>query len=331
MDEEQSQTRRPAKRKTGEQSPITITPAHLPRLSPPASTDDALDEGYTDLPRNNSSIRRYSNPQNPQNPQNPRTAGIAPMNTPPMRRQTGPRNSDNREPGRQTGPRNSNAYETDRQGGSKETNAGRQTGSRANSPSYAAGRQTTRNIPSSQTRDYPRTQNKSRNAAPGKTRDLPELPRKRVHWFLPVGIGMLAMLALWLLGTNIVGWGTQVYNDFHYGNPRTYQVDAVVGHNHDSKAHPSHFIAMNLNRQAVVIEVMAGDPQKAITYVVPGTIAGDGGDRVPVTVEFRDVTHDHLVDMIVHIHLPSQDQISIFINDGTKFRPSTSTDKIYLS
>ncbi len=141
---------------------------------------------------------------------------------------------------------------------------------------------------------------------------------------------MLAMLALWLVGSNIVSWGTQVYNDAHYGYPRTYQTDAVVGHNHDSAAHPSHFIAINLNRQAVVIEMMAGDPQKAITYIAPVVIAGPGGDRAPITVEFRDVTGDNLKDMILHIHLPSQDQISIFINDGTKFRPSNNTDKIHL-
>jgi len=140
---------------------------------------------------------------------------------------------------------------------------------------------------------------------------------------------MIAMLALWLLGSNLVAWGTQTYNNIHYGYPRTFQIDAVVGHN-DSKSHPSHFIAINLNRQAIVIEMMGGDPQKAITYVAPVVIAGQNGDLAPITVEFRDVTGDNRPDMILHIHLPTQDQISIFVNDGTKFRPSNNSDKIHL-
>jgi hypothetical protein len=140
---------------------------------------------------------------------------------------------------------------------------------------------------------------------------------------------MMAMLALWLLGSNLVSWGTQTYNDIHYGYPRTFQIDAVVGHT-DSKSHPSHFIALNLNRQAIVIEMMGGDPQKAITYVAPVVIAGPNGDRAPITVEFRDVTGDNRPDMILHIHLPTQDQISIFVNDGSKFRPSNNNDKIHL-
>jgi hypothetical protein len=141
---------------------------------------------------------------------------------------------------------------------------------------------------------------------------------------------MLAMLALWLIGSNVVSWGSQFYNDMKYGYPRTYQTDAVVGHNNDSLSHPSHFIAINMNRQAIVIEMMAGDPQKAITYIAPVVITGVGGDRAPITVEFRDVTNDNKPDMILHIHLPTQDQISVFINDGTKFRPSTSSDKIHI-
>lgn len=154
-------------------------------------------------------------------------------------------------------------------------------------------------------------------------------PNKRVHWLLPLGVGMVAMLVLWVLGSSILAWGLQRYNDVVYGNPRTYQTNAVVGHN-DSKAHPSHFIAMNWNHQAVVIEFMGGDPSKTVNYVAPVYIAEDSSNPAPVTVEFRDLNHDGKPDMIVHIHLPSQDQVSVFINDNGKFRPSNGTDKISL-
>jgi hypothetical protein len=153
--------------------------------------------------------------------------------------------------------------------------------------------------------------------------------QKNVHWLLPLGVGMLAMLALWLIGSTCLAWGIQRYNDVIYGNPRTFHTDAVVGHG-DSPEHPSHFIAVNLNRQAIVIEFKAGDPAKSVSYVAPVYIAGEGGDLAPVTVEFKDVNDDKRTDMIIHIHLPSQDQLSVFINDGKGFRPVTSNDKIHL-
>lgn len=139
---------------------------------------------------------------------------------------------------------------------------------------------------------------------------------------------MLAALVLWLLGSSVVNWGQRVYNDWHYGYPRTFQTDAVVGHNKDSAAHPSHFIAVNLNRQVIVMEIPAGDPSKSISYVAPIYISGSGGDLAPVTLEFRDVNGDHKPDMIIHVWLPGQNQVFVFINDGTKFRPSNGNDKI---
>jgi hypothetical protein len=154
---------------------------------------------------------------------------------------------------------------------------------------------------------------------------------KPVHWLLPLGVGMVAMLALWMIGSSIVSWGMQRYYDYRYGNPRTYQTDAVVGHQDDAR-HPSHFIALNLNRQAVVVELMGGDPAKSVNYVAPVIIDGPGAELAPVDLEFKDVTGDNKKDMIIHIRLPSQDQVFVFVNEGegkdAKFRPSTSNDKL---
>src|SRR2546425_1583080 len=50
---------------------------------------------------------------------------------------------------------------------------------------------------------------------------------------------------------------TTLFRSWHYGRPRTFQTDAVVGHN-DSAASPSHFIAINLNRHVEVIECPGG-------------------------------------------------------------------------
>lgn len=148
-----------------------------------------------------------------------------------------------------------------------------------------------------------------------------------VHWLLPVGIGMVAMLVLWVFGSLAVAWGQQRYQDITYGRPRTYQTDVVVGHN-DSPKHPSHFIAINYNRQATVTEWMGGDPAKTVVYVVPYYIVGDNSELTPVTVELRDVTGDLKPDLIIHIHLSTQDQTFVFVNDGSKFRPPLASDKI---
>ncbi len=179
------------------------------------------------------------------------------------------------------------------------------------------------------TRTAPRQQ-----TPPGQQKErveslLSHLLKGRVHWLLPLGIGMIAMLVLWELGSLGLSLIMREYNNITYGMPRTYQTDAVVGHG-DSKAHPSHFIAINLNHQAIVIEFPAGNPQNAKSYVVPYYILGQDSNLVPVTVEFRDVTGDGRPDMIVHIHLQAQDQTFVFVNDGKEFRPPNSSDHIKL-
>ena len=137
---------------------------------------------------------------------------------------------------------------------------------------------------------------------------------KKVHWLLYVGVGMIAALALWVTASTLLAWGTEKYNDLIYGNPRIFQTDYAVGHNHDSLAHPSHFIALNLHGQVIIVELPAGDPTKSIDYIGPALIAV-GDEKIPITLTFSDVNNDHKVDMIVHI----QDKEVHFCNNGTKF------------
>ena len=147
--------------------------------------------------------------------------------------------------------------------------------------------------------------------------------RSHAHWLLFVGVGMIVMLALWVLGTMLVNWWNVTQDDWHYGRPRTFQIDVRVGHNDDVT--PSHFIAVNLNRHIIIIEFPGGDPTKAKDYLGP-TLFGDGQDLTPVTLSFRDVNGDGKLDMIVHI----QDQTFVFINDGTQFRPLKPGEHITL-
>jgi len=103
-------------------------------------------------------------------------------------------------------------------------------------------------------------------------------------------------------------------DDRQYGFPRTYQVDAVVGHG-DSAAHPSHFIALNLQGQLEVIELPGGNPSKALIYIGP-MLYGPGQDEVPLTVSFEDRNHDHEPDLVLHF----EGQQVVFLNDGKTFQ-----------
>lgn len=132
---------------------------------------------------------------------------------------------------------------------------------------------------------------------------------------IAVIVGMLVMAAFVVALSTVGSWWQVHQDDVTYGRPRTFQIDAVVGHN-DSPSNPSHFIFVNLNRHVVIIELPGGDSTHARIYNGP-TLFGDGQNLTPVTAEFRDVNGDGKPDMIVHI----QDQRLVFINDGTQFRP----------
>jgi hypothetical protein len=143
-----------------------------------------------------------------------------------------------------------------------------------------------------------------------------EPSRPRRHWLFIFGVGMLAMLALWVGGSMLLTWWQVTQDDWHYGRPRTFRADVVVGHN-DSAANPSHFIAINLNRHVEVIECPGGDCSHAVIYLGP-ILFGDGEDEIPVTLTFQDVNGDGKPDMVIHI----QAQRIVFINENGKFRPA---------
>lgn len=137
--------------------------------------------------------------------------------------------------------------------------------------------------------------------------------RRQFHWLFWVGIALVVMIVGYV-GINAFGtWWTNHQNDATYGYPRTFQMNAVVGHG-DSPAHPSHFIAVNLNRRILVIEIPGGNISKSIIYAA-GELVGNGQDLTPVTLTFQDVNGDRRPDMLVHV----SDQPMIFLNNGSRF------------
>jgi hypothetical protein len=159
----------------------------------------------------------------------------------------------------------------------------------------------------------------SRNQS--RTTEEAQMPmkRRRFHWAFWIGPVLLMMIIGYVA---LSGFGScwQIHGDDNtYGRPRTFQIDAVVGHD-DSQEHPSHFIAINLNRRVLVIEIPEGDVSKSVIYSGP-TFLGDGQDLTPVTLIISDINGDGKPNMLVHI----LDQTIVFLNNGTKFVPPSNT------
>ncbi len=151
--------------------------------------------------------------------------------------------------------------------------------------------------------------------APGQQQRPPT--RRSKLWSLYLVTGMLAMTALVVGLYSLGSWWQHVQDRWTYGYPRTFQTDAVVGHNHDSRAHPSHFLAVNLRGQLEVFELPAGDPTKVRVFLGP-TISGDGADQVVVTISFADIEHDGTPDLILHYG----DSAEVLYNKGGTFQVS---------
>jgi hypothetical protein len=125
---------------------------------------------------------------------------------------------------------------------------------------------------------------------------------------------MLLALTLVVLGHIVLSWASLTWDDLHYGRPRTYQVDAFVGH--EAARVPSHFIALNLHGRIEILEFPGGDATHARIFLGP-QLYGTDADLVPVRLEFIDVRHDHHPDMIVVFgenHL-------VFRNEQGTFQP----------
>jgi hypothetical protein len=128
-------------------------------------------------------------------------------------------------------------------------------------------------------------------------------------------VGVVLTIVLFMSLSALLSWWHGYQEDMLYGRPRTFQLDAVVGHN-DSITHKTHFIFLNLNRHVEIIEIPGGDATHTRIFIGP-ILFGDGQDLTPVTGEIRDFNGDGKPDLIVHI----QDEQIVYLNNGTTFVP----------
>jgi hypothetical protein len=133
---------------------------------------------------------------------------------------------------------------------------------------------------------------------------------------------LLIVVLLNLILTPLLAWGRTKLDDVRYGRPRTMQVAAFVGHD-EANGQPSHFVAMNLERRVIILEIPGGDASKTRTIVGP-YLFGAGEDLTPVLLRFEDINADNRPDMLVNV---KQEEM-VYVNDpaNNSFRLATAEE-----
>jgi hypothetical protein len=157
-----------------------------------------------------------------------------------------------------------------------------------------------------------------RSGGAPRTAPIPGLDPHRLLSTLLI-IGALAIV-LYFGITSILAWTQVKMDDMKYGRPRTFQLDAFVGHG-EANGTPSHFVAMNLNRRVTIMQFPGGDVTKPQVIVGP-YLFGRSEDLTVVKLRAEDVNGDDKPDLTVAV----KDERLVYINDGAAFRPITAEE-----
>ncbi|MFN8566245.1 MAG: hypothetical protein U0Z44_01725 [Kouleothrix sp.] len=150
------------------------------------------------------------------------------------------------------------------------------------------------------------------------------LPQRLHGWLYAITL-LLAAVALYVLVSLLVGRAAILFDDLRYGRPRTMQIDGFVGHN-EANGQPTHLIAVNLNRQALLIELPGGDPARARTITGPYLFGADA-DLTTLTLDLRDMDNDGHVDLLLNVR---NEQI-VYLNKDGAFRMPTAAEQAQLA
>jgi hypothetical protein len=167
--------------------------------------------------------------------------------------------------------------------------------------------------------------NTTARAGSPQSRTRITVPAISLHSVAYIVTALLALLAIYAIMGNVMGWGRARYDDLRYGTTRTFQADEVVGHD-DGAGTPTHFIAMNLNRQVLIIEIPGGDASKTRTLAGP-YLFGAGEDKTPVLLRFEDINRDGSKDLIVNV----KNEEIVYLNKDAQFQPITAEERVKLT
>jgi hypothetical protein len=135
---------------------------------------------------------------------------------------------------------------------------------------------------------------------------------------------VLGALAVYVLIGAVIGRINVLIDDLRYGYPRTMHVQAFVGHEEGS-GQPTHLIAMNLDRQVVVLELPGGDPSRIRSITGPYLFGADE-HLTPVIIGIGDVDGDTLPDLLLDVR---RERI-VYLNRDGVFRLPTPEEQARL-
>lgn len=133
--------------------------------------------------------------------------------------------------------------------------------------------------------------------------------------------GILALLAVYVLVSSVISAGRTLMDDITYGRPRTFHLTANVGRAEEANA-PTHLVAMNLERQVVILEIPGGDASRVRT--LPGPyLFGAREDLTPVTMRLADVNGDAAPDLVVRV----KNEEMVYLNRDGSFNLITAQER----
>ena len=135
---------------------------------------------------------------------------------------------------------------------------------------------------------------------------------------------LLAAAAIYVIVSLLLGKASVLVDDLRYGRPRTTQIDAFVGHE-EMNGQPTHLMAINLNRQIMVIELPGGEAAKARTLSGP-YLFGANEELTPLQLHLQDLDGDGMPDLLLDIR---QEQL-VYLNRDGAFRLPTPEEQAAL-
>jgi hypothetical protein len=136
---------------------------------------------------------------------------------------------------------------------------------------------------------------------------------------------VLAVLAVYVVVGLAMGKLHVIVDDLRYGRPRTTQLNGFVGHD-EAAGQPTHLMAINLNRQVVIVELPGGDPAKTRSIAGPYLFGADE-DLTPVVLSLYDADRDGQVDLLLDVRR----ELLVYLNKDGAFRLPTAAEEAQLN
>lgn len=135
---------------------------------------------------------------------------------------------------------------------------------------------------------------------------------------------MLALLAMYVLMSYALETGQRWLDDRQYGMPRQVHLSGYTGPS-DQHGPPTHFIALNIERQVSVLVIPGGNTDHISALQGPYIVGNDGQYVIPQP-SLHDMNHDGYIDLIVTL----RGEKVIYLNQAGNFRLITAEERAAL-